>query len=113
MMKYLQKLGKSLMPPVACLPICGILMGIGYALWKSIDILTFVVFGGMGSISGSIIATSLLTFLPEALRTFNELRMIIYPLFLIILMLFRPQGLFGNKEISLNLFNKLKEKRQE
>ncbi len=32
MMKYLQKLGKSLMLPVACLPICGILMGLGYAL---------------------------------------------------------------------------------
>lgn len=32
MMKFLQKLGKSLMLPVACLPICGILMGIGYAL---------------------------------------------------------------------------------
>ena len=35
MMKYLQKLGKALMLPVACLPICGILMGIGYALWPS------------------------------------------------------------------------------
>ena len=34
MMKYLQKLGKSLMLPVACLPVCGILMGIGYALCK-------------------------------------------------------------------------------
>lgn len=32
MMKYLQKLGKALMLPVACLPICGILMGIGYGL---------------------------------------------------------------------------------
>ncbi len=32
MMKYLQKLGKALMLPVACLPICGILMGLGYAL---------------------------------------------------------------------------------
>src|SRR5699024_3331596 len=32
MMKYLQKLGKALMLPVACLPICGILMGIGYWL---------------------------------------------------------------------------------
>ena len=31
-MKYLQKLGKALMLPVACLPICGILMGIGYLL---------------------------------------------------------------------------------
>ncbi len=35
MMKYLQKLGKSLMLPVACLPVCGILMGIGYALCPS------------------------------------------------------------------------------
>ena len=32
MMKYFQKLGKSLMLPVACLPICGILMGLGYIL---------------------------------------------------------------------------------
>ena len=32
MMKYLQKLGKAMMLPVACLPICGLLMGIGYAL---------------------------------------------------------------------------------
>ena len=31
-MKYLQKLGKSLMLPVSCLPICGLLMGIGYML---------------------------------------------------------------------------------
>ena len=35
MMKYLQKLGKALMLPVACLPICGILMGLGYALCPS------------------------------------------------------------------------------
>ena len=35
MMKFLQKLGKSLMLPVACLPICGILMGLGYALCPS------------------------------------------------------------------------------
>ena len=35
MMKFLQKLGKSLMLPVACLPLCGLLMGIGYALCPS------------------------------------------------------------------------------
>lgn len=34
MMRYLQKLGKSLMLPVACLPVCGILMGLGYAMCK-------------------------------------------------------------------------------
>ena len=74
---------------------------------KSIDYLTFVVFGGMGSLSGSIIATIVLTFLPELLRGLGEFRMLIYPLALIILMIFRPQGLLGDKEVSLNVFKKL------
>jgi len=74
---------------------------------KSIDYLTFVVFGGMGSLSGSIIATIVLTFLPELLRGLGEFRMLIYPLALIILMIFRPQGLLGDKEVSLKIFKKL------
>ncbi|PRR82155.1 branched-chain amino acid ABC transporter permease [Clostridium vincentii] len=73
---------------------------------KSIDFLTFVVFGGMGSLSGSIIATIILTFLPELLRGMAEYRMLIYPLALILLMIFRPQGLFGDKEISLKIFKR-------
>lgn len=73
---------------------------------KSIDYLTFVVFGGMGSLSGSIIATIVLTFLPELLRSMQDFRMIIYPLALIILMIFRPQGLLGDKEISFSIFKK-------
>lgn len=71
---------------------------------KSIDYLTFVVFGGMGSLSGSIIATIILTFLPELLRGFQNFRMVLYPLALIVLMIFRPQGLLGDKEISLKVF---------
>lgn len=47
MMKYLQKLGKSLMLPVAALPICGILMGIGYALAPA-------VMGAEGASSGAL-----------------------------------------------------------
>ena len=73
---------------------------------KSIDYLTYVVFGGMGSLSGSIIATGVLTFLPELLRGFAEYRLIIYPLALIVLMIFRPEGLLGNKELSLKMFKK-------
>ena len=73
---------------------------------KSIDYLTFVVFGGMGSLSGSIIATIILTFLPELLRGMQEYRMLIYPLALILLMIFRPQGLLGDKEISLKIFGR-------
>ena len=71
---------------------------------KSIDYLTYVVFGGMGSLSGSILATGVLTFLPELLRSFAEYRMIIYPLALIVLMIFRPEGLLGNKELSIKIF---------
>lgn len=73
---------------------------------KSIDYLTYVVFGGMGSLSGSIIATGILTFLPEVLRSFADYRMIIYPLALIALMIFRPEGLLGDKELSLKVFKK-------
>ena len=67
---------------------------------KSLDVLIFVVFGGMGSLSGSVIAAGVLTVLPEALRFMADYRMILYPILLIILMIFRPQGLFGTKELS-------------
>jgi branched-chain amino acid transport system permease protein len=74
---------------------------------KSFDILTIVVLGGLGSISGSITAAILLTFVSAALASYPEWRMIIYSLMLIVLMLYRPQGLFGNKEISLKIFGRL------
>jgi branched-chain amino acid transport system permease protein len=74
---------------------------------KSIDYLTFVVFGGMGSLSGSVIAATVLTFLPELLRGLGDFRMIIYPLALILLMIFRPEGLLGDKEVSLNIIKKI------
>ena len=83
----------------------------GYIQPTSFDYLTFVVFGGMGSLSGSIISTGILTFLPELLRGLQDYRMIIYPLALIILMIFRPQGLLGDKELSLKIF-KLKNKKE-
>ena len=74
---------------------------------KSIDYLTFVVFGGMGSLSGSVIAATVLTFLPELLRGMGDFRMILYPLALIILMIFRPEGLLGDKEVSLNIIRNI------
>ena len=68
---------------------------------KSIEYLVMVVLGGMGSISGSIIAATVLTLLPELLRGFSEYRMLIYSLVLILMMLFRPKGLMGTSEFSL------------
>lgn len=84
----------------------GYIQPVSFDFNKSIDYLTFVVFGGMGSLSGSIIATIILTFLPELLRSMQDFRMILYPLALIILMIFRPQGLLGDKELSLSIFKK-------
>ena len=78
-----------------------------FTFMKSFDILTMVVLGGMGSISGSITAAILLTFISAALASYPEWRMVIYSLMLIVLMIYRPQGLFGNKEISLKIFSRI------
>lgn len=74
---------------------------------KSIEIVTFAVFGGLGSLTGTIFASIILTSLPEALRQFANYRMIIYAASLVILMLLRPQGLMGTKELSLKPLLKL------
>lgn len=78
-----------------------------FGFLKSVDVLVIVVLGGMGSISGSIIAAILLAIISSFLQAFSEVRMIIYSLVLIIIMIFRPQGLLGSKEISLKTFEKL------
>ncbi len=54
----------------------------------SIDILVFVVLGGMGNIQGSIIAATVLYVLPEAMRSLEDYRMILYAIVLILVMLF-------------------------
>lgn len=77
-----------------------------FGFLKSIDILVIVVLGGLGSISGSIIAAILLALISTYLQSFPELRMVIYSVLLIIIMIFRPQGIMGSKELSLSLFKK-------
>jgi len=73
---------------------------------KSFDVIVMVVLGGLGSISGSIVTAIVLTILPEALRAAKEVlhfdrdpRMVIYSITLITLMLTRPQGLLGRREL--------------
>jgi branched-chain amino acid transport system permease protein len=72
---------------------------------KSIEVVVMIVLGGIGSITGAVVGATTLTILPEALRTFDQqfpgLRMVIYALLLILLMIFRPQGLLGHRELSL------------
>ena len=80
----------------------------------SINILVMVVLGGMGSFTGATISATVLTILPEMLRGFNDYRMIIYSLILIIMMIFRPSGLLGRKEFHITKFvNKFRNRKKK
>jgi branched-chain amino acid transport system permease protein len=70
-----------------------------FRFMRSIEIVVMVVLGGSGSITGSILAAVVLTFLPEFLRAVADWRMIVYSLALILTMLLRPEGLLGSREI--------------
>lgn len=95
-----------------------------FGFLRSIEIVTMVVLGGSGSISGAVLGAAILTATPEMLRIgmgylssvnpqlakglqVDLLRQLIYALLLIILMLTRPQGIMGGREISIwGLFSK-------
>ena len=72
-----------------------------FSFVRSFEIMVFVVLGGLGSITGAAIAATVLTAAPEGLRGFGEFRMILYSLLLIAVMILRPQGLLGSRELSL------------
>lgn len=80
----------------------GVLQPAVFGFMKSIEILVMVVLGGMGSMLGSALSATVLTILPEALRAFSEYRMIAYAIVLILVMIFRPQGLLGSYDFSLS-----------
>ena len=92
----------------------GVLYGMNYSSLvasrfdynTSIQILVFVVLGGIGSIRGSIIAAALLTVLPEVLRGLQDYRMLIYAIVLIVVMIFNqsPQIVAWRKRI-INRFS--------
>lgn len=67
---------------------------------RSIELVAMVVLGGTGSLSGPLIASSVLTALPELLRPIAQYRMVIYSLLLIGMMILRPTGLLGARELT-------------
>lgn len=78
---------------------------------RSFEFVTMVVLGGLGSISGAVLAAVILTALPEVLRSslstvsgMEQYRLVTYALLLIILMLVRPQGVFGRGELRIDSF---------
>ena len=84
-----------------------------FGFMKSIDILMVVALGGMGSMTGTVIAAAVLALITMLLQSFSELRMVLYAIMLIGIMLFRPQGLMGDRELSVPGFLKKKQKKAE
>ncbi len=77
---------------------------------KSFEFLCFVVLGGLGSIPGVVLGTTVLTLAPEFLRSSAEYRMLIYGALMITMMVFRPNGLLGGVNLHRLIFkNKYRE----
>ncbi len=72
-----------------------------FGFMKSVDILVIVVFGGLGSISGSIVGAIALSLISVFLQNIPELRMVVYAVILFLIMVYRPQGIMGNAELRL------------
>ena len=79
-----------------------------FTFLRSIEVIAMIVLGGLGSISGAILAAIVLTVLPEALRSVREYRMVIYAVLLIVLMITRPSGIMGTRELKLPWFRRKK-----
>jgi branched-chain amino acid transport system permease protein len=72
----------------------------GFNFLKSVDIVVMVILGGMGSTIGVVVAAIVLTQLNESLRDFENYRMIVFSLLLILMMIIRPQGLLPTSLIT-------------
>jgi len=77
-----------------------------FSFLKSFDILVMVVLGGLGSMTGSIVGAIVMTALSAFLSSWPEWRLVITAVLLIVMMIFRPTGLMGTKELSLNFLRK-------
>lgn len=69
---------------------------------KSVELIIIVFFGGLNSLTGAVFATLFLSILPELLRFGSEWRMVLYTAIIIVTIIFKPTGLFGYFELSLN-----------
>jgi branched-chain amino acid transport system permease protein len=70
-----------------------------FTFLKSIEIIIMIVIGGLGSITGSVVGAVLYIGLTESLRWVEEYRMVVFSVLLVLIMIFRPQGLMGHREL--------------
>jgi len=78
---------------------------------KSFDLLNFVVIGGLGSIPGTVLGTTVLSLAPEFLRFVKEYRMLIYGGLMVLMMIFRPHGILGGVDLG-RLFRKIADRKK-
>jgi branched-chain amino acid transport system permease protein len=78
-----------------------------FGFLKSIDMLSMIVLGGLGSIPGAVFGASLLSAAPEFLRFMSQYRMLVYGALLVFLMVFRPNGLLGGIDFAALVLRKL------
>lgn len=71
-----------------------------FGLVKSTEMIVIVIFGGMQSLTGAVIATFLLTALPEVLRAAMAWRLVLYGVLVVFIMIVRPEGIMGTWELS-------------
>ena len=78
-----------------------------FTIMKSTEVLIMVYLGGMGSLSGSVLSAIILTLALEAFRPLQLVKWVVLPLLLIVLMIFRPEGIMGHRELT-DIFPKLR-----
>ena len=65
------------------------------------ELITTTVIGGLGSLTGSVLGAIIVTVLPEIFRSLANYRMLLYGMAVVLIILFKPSGLYGYKEFSL------------
>ncbi|MGD0586477.1 MAG: branched-chain amino acid ABC transporter permease [Oryzomonas sp.] len=78
-----------------------------FGFLKSVDMLSMIVLGGLGSIPGAVFGASILSAAPEFLRFMSQYRMLVYGALLVFLMVFRPNGLLGGVNLTALVLRKL------
>ncbi len=95
---------------------CGVMIAVktsfinpaSFTFMESAIILSIVVLGGMGSVIGVIIGALILSLLPEYLRAFDDYRMLVFGATMVIMMIFRPQGIISNVRSTYKIIRKQK-----
>jgi branched-chain amino acid transport system permease protein len=78
-----------------------------FSLTRSTELIIMVIFGGLGSITGTVLGTIVFVSLPELLREFSNWRLVVYGAVVVFIIIARPEGLFGGRELNFRWAKKI------